>query len=74
MNGASVLSTGGLGNLPNSFTLAATGDYSDGRTDLLWRDSSGGTSIWFMNGTVVSSTGNVGNVPSTWTAQFPNAE
>jgi HTH-like domain len=31
--------------------LFQTGDYDgDGITDLLWRDTSGNTAIWFMNG------------------------
>jgi hypothetical protein len=42
-------------------------------SDLLWRDTSGNTSIWFMNGTAASSTGAVGNIPTTWTVQWANA-
>jgi hypothetical protein len=45
----------------------------EGMSDLLWRDTSGDTSIWFMNGTAVSSIGAVGNIPTTWTVQSANA-
>jgi hypothetical protein len=51
------------------------GDYNgDGKSDLLWRDGAGDTSIWFMNGTTVVSTGAVGNIPTSWTVQSLNAE
>jgi hypothetical protein len=75
MNGSAILSTGGLGNIPTSFSLAQTGDYNgDGLSDLLWRDSSGNTSIWFMNGLTVAATGPIGNIPTVWTLQSTNAE
>jgi len=46
MNGAVVLSAGGLGNVPTTWSLALVGDYDvDGLSDLLWRDTSGNTSI-----------------------------
>jgi hypothetical protein len=74
MNGASVLSAGGIGNVPTTWTMAQTGDFNgDGKSDLLWRDSSGNTSIWFMNGVAVASTGNVGNIPSNWMLQTVNS-
>jgi hypothetical protein len=51
MNGASILSTGGIGNVPTNWTMAQTGDFDgDGKSDLLWRDTAGDTSIWFMSG------------------------
>jgi hypothetical protein len=46
----------------------------DGRSDLLWRDISGNTAIWFMNGLAVASTGGLGNIPAVWTVQSVNAE
>jgi hypothetical protein len=38
----------------------------DNRNDLLWRDSSGNTAIWFMNGMEITSGLGVGNIPATW--------
>ena len=44
-----------------------TGDFNgDGKSDIVWRDDSGNTSIWLMNGAAVSSAGGIGNVPTTW--------
>jgi hypothetical protein len=75
MNGAAVLSAGGLGNVPTTWSIALTGDYNgDGKADLLWRDNIGNTSMWFMNGTTVASTGAVGNIPTSWTVQSAGAE
>jgi hypothetical protein len=32
--------------------VVGTGDFNgDSNSDILWRDTSGNTSIWFMNGT-----------------------
>jgi hypothetical protein len=61
--------------VPTTWSIAQTGDYNaDGKSDLLWRDTSGNTAVWFMNGTAVGSFGNVGNVPTDWTVQSVNAE
>ena len=43
-------------------------------SDLLWRDTSGNTAMWFMNGATISSTAFIGNVPTNWTVQSVNAE
>ncbi len=67
MNGASVLSTGGIGMVPLDWSIIAQRDFDgDGKADLLWRDSSGNTAIWFMNGTTVSSSASLGNIPTYW--------
>jgi FG-GAP-like repeat len=69
MNGTSVSQATVIGNVPNSFTLAGVADLNnDGKGDLLWYDTSGGTlSAWFMNGTSVSGTAILGSVPpTTW--------
>jgi hypothetical protein len=55
--------------------VAETGDYNgDGRSDILWRDTSGNTAIWFMNGLQIGSTTGLGNIPTTWTVQSVNAD
>jgi hypothetical protein len=75
MNGAAVLQAGGLGNVGTTWSIVQTGDYNgDGKSDLLWRDTSGNTVIWFMNGVGVSSTGSIGNISTVWTVQGMNAD
>jgi FG-GAP repeat len=70
-----VLSAGNIGAVPTTWSLSLTGDFNgDGKSDLLWRDTSGDTAIWFMNGTSVASIQSVGNVSTTWTVQSLNAE
>jgi FG-GAP-like repeat len=67
MNGATVMSSGALGNMPTTWTVVGVGDFNgDGKADLLWRDNLGNTSIWFMNGTAVASSAAVGNIPINW--------
>jgi hypothetical protein len=58
----------GLGNMPTgTWSVAGLGDFNgDGQTDLLWRDTSGNTFIWFLSGTNVQSSATVGNIPTTW--------
>jgi hypothetical protein len=42
-----LLSTGGIGKIPSTWSVLDTGDFNgDGMSDLLWRDTSGNTSIW----------------------------
>jgi hypothetical protein len=61
--------------VPITYSLTLTGDYNaDGMTDLLWHDTSGNTSIWFMNEVTVASTAAVGNIPINWAVQSVNAE
>jgi hypothetical protein len=43
-------------------------------SDLLWQDSLGNTSMWFMNGAAVASTAGVENIPVVWTVQSGNSE
>jgi hypothetical protein len=75
MNAGAVISSGGIGNAPPAVWMAAgIGDFNgDGKSDLVWRDSSGDTSIWFMNGVSVASTGSVGNIPTNWMLQTANS-
>jgi hypothetical protein len=67
MNSGSILSAGGLGGVPNTWSIVGQRDFDgDGRYDLLWHDGSGNTVIWFMNGLQVSSTASLGNIPPAW--------
>ncbi len=67
MTGATVMSSGGVGTLPPSWSIVGQRDFNgDGYADLLLRDNAGDTSIWFMNGTQVASAAGIGTVPSTW--------
>jgi uncharacterized protein YdbL (DUF1318 family) len=68
MTGATVLSSGGIGNVPTVWSIVGQRDFNGGgMADLLWRDTSGDTAIWFMNGTTVSSTAVLGSVSTDWT-------
>ena len=46
--------------------LAATHDFDgDGKSDILWRDTSGDVAVWLMNGATVSQSAGLVTVPST---------
>jgi hypothetical protein len=67
MNGATITSSLGLGNMSGSWTIIGTGDFNgDGKSDVLWRNNSGNVEIWFMNGTSVQSAVAVGKVRTSW--------
>ena len=38
----------------------------DGKSDIVWRNTSGEAGVWFMNGAMVSSTPSFGVVPNSW--------
>jgi hypothetical protein len=68
MNGTAVLSSGGVGGIPTTWSIVGQRDFNgDGMADLLWRDTSGDTAMWFMNGTTVAAPASVGNVSTNWT-------
>ena len=47
--------------------MAGIRDFNgDGKNDILWRDTSGNTAIWFMNGLTVALSGIIANVPTNW--------
>jgi phospholipase/lecithinase/hemolysin len=69
MNGISVSSVAGLGNIPTTWSVIGTGDLNnDSYSDIVWRDTSGNVAVWLMNGATVSSSGGLGSLPpSTFT-------
>jgi Cysteine-rich secretory protein family/FG-GAP-like repeat len=72
MNGTtSSSSSGSLGSVATDWTIQGVGDFNgDGKTDILWRHTSGAAHIWLMNGTTSSSSsGSPGSVATDWTIQ-----
>jgi hypothetical protein len=68
MNGATALSSGGIGVVPTTWAIVGQRDFNgDGMADFLWRDAGGDTAIWFMSGTQVASSTAIGNIPTNWT-------
>jgi hypothetical protein len=52
---------------PTSWTIMETGDFDgDGKSDVLWRDTSGNVALWFMNGALVTQAVGIANVPTVW--------
>jgi hypothetical protein len=67
--------SGGARGERGTWSIVGQRDFNgDGKADLVWRDTSGNTAMWFMNGTIVASSVVVGNVPTNWTVQGMNAE
>src|SRR5262249_23410231 len=49
------------------WTIVGTGDFDgDGKTDIVWRDTSGNLAIWLMNGAQVTQAAGVGSAPISW--------
>jgi hypothetical protein len=67
-------SSANLGAVPANWSIVMTGDYNgDGKSDVLWRDTSGDVGIWFMNG-AQAQFASVGNVSTVWSIQSANAD
>jgi len=65
---------GSLGTVATNWSVVGTGDFNgDGKSDILWTDTSGDVALWFMNGLQVSSSAEVGTVTG-WTIQGTNAD
>jgi hypothetical protein len=47
--------------LPNTHDTSG-----DGRSDIVWRDTSGNAAVWIMNGAAVTSSAGLGIVPTAW--------
>jgi hypothetical protein len=55
MNGVQVAQAAGVGDAPTVSSIVETGDFNgDGKSDLLWQDTSGNVAMWFMNGVQVA--------------------
>jgi FG-GAP repeat len=75
MHGAQVMQSAGLGSAPTSWTIVETGDFNgDGKSDILWQDTSGNVAIWFMSGAQVTQSAGVGNVATVWSIQGANGD
>jgi hypothetical protein len=79
MNGTTILnaSSSFVANVPTQWLIQLTGDFNgDGKSDILWQDSSGNVAIWEMNGTAIlnGSSSFVANVPGQWSVQHLSAE
>ena len=79
MNGTTVLNQNSsfVANVPGQWSIQLTGDFNgDGKSDILWQDTSGNVAIWEMNGTTVlnQSSSFVANVPGQWSIQHLGAE
>jgi len=60
MNGATPIATATLGG-DADWTIVKTGDFNgDGKSDLLWRHTSGLVVQWLMNGSTVASAATLG--------------
>jgi Ca2+-binding RTX toxin-like protein len=78
MDGANVLSSGLVPQYPtvdNSWKISGTGDFNgDGKSDILWRNTNGSTSVWEMNGLNVIANNSTNPYPltdNTWTIAAP---
>jgi hypothetical protein len=68
MVGAPGLVNGGsfLFIAPTRWATDAHDFNDDGKSDILWRDTSGNVTMWLMNGAQIMQSGGVANVPSAW--------
>jgi hypothetical protein len=67
LNGLQISQSGGLGQIPTTWSVVGTADFNaDGKGDLLWLDNTGNVAIWLMNGLSILQAGGLGNV-NTWT-------
>jgi hypothetical protein len=68
--------TAGVGNVPTAWSIVGTGGFNgDGKSDILFRDTSDNVIVWEMDGTTVLNPAvpesSVGVVPTIWTIQDP---
>jgi hypothetical protein len=69
MSGTTVIGGGSIGNPGPSWHIFGAGDYNhDGRSDILFQNSSGAVDIWEMNGTSIVQSSLLPNPGPTWHA------
>jgi hypothetical protein len=79
MNGTTILNQAAsfVANVPGgTWSIVGTGDFNgDGKSDILWRDTSGNVAIWEMNGTTILNQASsfVANVDGNWSV-FGNGD
>ena len=74
MNGRTIASNVGIGNIPNTWAVVGTADFNgDGKGDILWRDPAGNVAMWLMNGSGLLANILIGNIPTHWVVQSANA-
>jgi hypothetical protein len=67
MNGASVQSSGAVGNADTSQHIVGVGDFDgDHKSDILWRGDDGTVSTWQMNDHSIVGGGTVGQMSGDW--------
>jgi hypothetical protein len=67
LDGVAVASAAAIATVSTTWSILATGDFnSDGKADIVWRDTTGNVAVWLMNGTAVLQTGGLGLVPAIW--------
>jgi len=69
MNGTNVIAAASLGNPGPGWHIMGVGDYNhDGKSDILWQNSSGAVAVWEMKGTNAIATTIIANPGPTWHA------
>jgi hypothetical protein len=67
LNGGTIKSQSGLGEVDAAWKIAAIGDFDgDGRADIVWRHTNGTVAIWEMSGFTLRSSISLGAVPTDW--------
>ena len=67
LDGATILSTAVIGNVPVDWTIVGVGNF-DGLSglDILWRHTTGEVAVWLMDGTAILNMGTLGTGTVDW--------
>ena len=67
MNNSQVVKAAGAGSAPANWSIAGVGDFNgDGKSDILWHDTSGNVGIWDMKDSQILKTPSIASAPSNW--------